>query len=133
MSECKCGRRMLASSNDGICVCCGHGTPISTGEVDFFADLPAHDLSANVVRLEPLKQRARLDHREWTARMILAAIRRWERDHGRPPRKAEWNRAGAWWPNWRTAAAPFGTWKDAIRAAGFEPPAQGRPPKQRAA
>lgn len=61
----------------------------------------------------------------WTHNAIVFAIRRWDREHGRPPRRADWSRCGDWWPSAGTVMTRFGGWKNAIAAAGFAPPRTG--------
>lgn len=62
----------------------------------------------------------------WTAEQIVAAIRRWAADHGRPPTYSEWAPGD---PRGRrpcslTVLNRFGSWAAGLRAAGYEP---GRP------
>lgn len=59
---------------------------------------------------------------EWTDDDIVDAIQRWAREHGgEPPRCADLARATdrACWPDPRTAANHFGSWRAALDAAGF--------------
>jgi Homing endonuclease associated repeat len=73
----------------------------------------------------------------------LGAIREWAAIHGEPPARADWDayqcrfvgdearaqRAEAalaeGWPSSNTIIKAFGSWNEAIRAAGFEPRAPG--------
>ena len=67
----------------------------------------------------------------WTRHEILAAIRAWAHETGRPPSSTDWNaprgqeskwrRERARWPGGRLVSARFGSWDAAIVAAGFEP------------
>jgi len=51
---------------------------------------------------------------------ILEAIRRFAQEHGRPPRSKEWEvRDRNGYPDRRSVVYVFGTWKQAILAAGF--------------
>ena len=78
----------------------------------------------------------------WTPDVILEAIKLYADRYGLPPSARDWNPAMAraqyrddiadrfyedgCWPSAATVLARFGRWNDAIRAAGFEPLAQGR-------
>lgn len=53
---------------------------------------------------------------------VLYALCEFVDTHGRLPRYREW-------PRRAYVKNLFGTWKDALRAAGFTPPPQGRKPK----
>lgn len=78
--------------------------------------------------------------RQTTEREIIAAIHDWHRRYGRQPTSMDWNVSLARvkahperlaqieaaheerdWPWVPTTQAVFGSWNDAIRAAGFEP------------
>lgn len=56
--------------------------------------------------------------RPWTAEQCLAAIRRWARRHGRPPRARDWRRSGPDHPPQSTVVLRFGAWSSALEAAG---------------
>jgi hypothetical protein len=67
---------------------------------------------------------------KWQPEAVIVAIQRWAAEHdGRPPKAQEWNsgpyshpdyiRGG--WPAWNTCAFRFGSFNNAIRAAGFKP------------
>jgi hypothetical protein len=66
-----------------------------------------------------------------TSYEILAAIRAWAGETGRPPSSTDWNaphgQESKWrrerdgWPSGRLVSARFGSWEAAIIAAGFEP------------
>jgi len=81
-------------------------------------------------------------NRIWTAETIVDAIQRWAAEHGRPPTADDWRKAApdgshpAASSCYRSAnkGAPFDSWSDAIRAAGFDTPAGGyvRTPEIRA-
>lgn len=88
--------------------------------------------------------------RYWTRDRIVAAIKRWHRQHGEAPRSTDWDvhrarklaelherLAAEWrgriakfevgrWPSVRTVREQFGGWNNAIAAAGFEPRSQGQ-------
>jgi hypothetical protein len=55
----------------------------------------------------------------WTLDTVVAAIRRWHDEHGRPPMSDEWQRRGPWWPSTRSVFGVAGSWNAAIQAAGF--------------
>lgn len=55
----------------------------------------------------------------WTSGQMIDAARRWEREHGRPPRVQDWMRAGPWWPAASGVAVRFGGWQRFLTEAGF--------------
>lgn len=59
----------------------------------------------------------------WTEEKIIAAIRRWAKEHdGEPPYFNEWIKiASRGYPNSVTVHTRFGSWNEGIRRAGFEP------------
>lgn len=57
----------------------------------------------------------------WTRENIIEAIQEWKRAKGSPPVNTDWERADATHPSVQTVRRLFGTWSDALRAAGFEP------------
>lgn len=124
---CRCGRRMFITSNDGTCLACGHGEVQAVTSIE----IPRPTARTSYPAIPAIGSPP--DRRPWTHRMVVAAIRRWARETGRPPRSLEWGCAGPWWPSSHVVVKLFGTWKDAIRAAGFEPPAAGRPSLRSAA
>lgn len=69
--------------------------------------------------------------RIWTREAIIVAMQAWASRHGHPPTANEWNKAAKdrSHPNARTVycqpKAPFGSWADAVEAAGFPRPQQG--------
>lgn len=64
--------------------------------------------------------------RAYTDEEILAAVRRWAREHGGvPPRASDWVRAGEYWPVASMVCRRFGTWANAVEWAGFPRPVQG--------
>ena len=61
---------------------------------------------------------------------LVALIQIWAREHGAPPRAADWmNVKGTRWPSYLTVVRAFGSWDAGIEAAGFEPRGRGRPLK----
>lgn len=65
---------------------------------------------------------------KWTKREIVKHIRAWVKEHGEPPGCDEWNAPrGRGFPSSASLTRKFGTFNDAIRAAGFEPRPQGGP------
>lgn len=72
----------------------------------------------------------------WTQETVVAAIRRWAKEHdGQPPTATDWHWAREGYPAataiYRHASndtAAFGSWGEAIEAAGFPRPRQGQRP-----
>lgn len=79
----------------------------------------------------------------WTADGVMDAVVRWTETYGRPPKAHEWNptlartrgladaetverrfRSGEW-PSDQTARRLFGSWANAVEAAGYDRPRQG--------
>jgi len=57
----------------------------------------------------------------WTPERIVAAIRSWQRDHGAPPRHADWQSAGDSHPARSTVYRVMGSWEQALEAATASP------------
>jgi hypothetical protein len=55
----------------------------------------------------------------WNAQEIIAALNRWTRQHGCPPRSMQWAHAPAGYPSAATVRAHFGHFADALHAAGL--------------
>lgn len=66
------------------------------------------------------------DQQSWNRDAIVAAMRRWARTHGEPPRFAEWSRTQPGYPTGHTVTYHFGSWNAAVEAAGLTPRVQGR-------
>src|SRR4051794_21683112 len=66
-------------------------------------------------------------HRRWSAEAILAAIQHSAAEHGRPPTSSEWlvNRPPGV-PSVYVVQIRFGSWANAVEAAGFPRPHLGR-------
>jgi len=61
-------------------------------------------------------------HPVWSEPDVIDAIKTWADEHDRqPPSRADWKRAHASHPSYTTARRLFGTWTNAIRAAGLSP------------
>jgi Homing endonuclease associated repeat len=56
----------------------------------------------------------------WPTSTVIARLRAWAEEHGRPPTLEEWRRAGERNPSSATVRRIFGTWNAALVAAGFE-------------
>jgi hypothetical protein len=111
-TPCRCSAPM---PDDDDCMRCGRALP------------PPEVVEARVAR-------ARLAaRRDAEQRVVVLAIQAFHARHGRPPRQLEWTRCDGTYPSAHQVARVFGTWKAGIVAAGFDPPAQGRPPKAAAA
>lgn len=63
--------------------------------------------------------------REWTPEEIIALIQQETHEQGLPPALAEWRGRSEERPDPREVAAIFGSWNDAIIAAGFVPRPRG--------
>ena len=65
----------------------------------------------------------------WTPETIVYAITLWYRKHSRTPLTSEWDQAGENHPSRQTVARVFGSWNEAMQAAGFTPRPRGRQPR----
>lgn len=61
----------------------------------------------------------------WTKEAIICAIQRWAAQYGEPPHSKLWKRAVPGYPNSATVKYHFGSWNEAIAAAGFKPRPRG--------
>lgn len=59
---------------------------------------------------------------KWPKERIIERIREWEAIHGRPPTSWDWRYASNGYPNYSSVLKRFGSWADAIEAAGFPRP-----------
>lgn len=64
----------------------------------------------------------------WTQEKLIAALQSFAREHGRPPAYSDFACSR---PAGSTIIAAFGSWSEAMRAAGFEPRPQGGPQPRR--
>jgi hypothetical protein len=64
--------------------------------------------------------------RAWTHERIVAAIRGFAAEHGRPPLCREWLRKGDDHPTVTTVQDRFGSWSAGVEAAGFPRPVSGK-------
>jgi hypothetical protein len=64
---------------------------------------------------------------KWTDEVILAAIHRWVAEHGSTPKMEQWapHVKPDWAPHGVTVVRRFGTWNQAISAAGYVPRRRG--------
>jgi hypothetical protein len=60
-------------------------------------------------------------HQRWDRDRIVAAIRAFADEHGRPPTSKDWKRVGEDHPEWGSVARHFGSFGAALSAAGFAP------------
>lgn len=85
-------------------------------------------------RCLPCRKRHEHETRRWTPEALIAEVRRFHDQYGRPPRELDWNprpsniirRTNQWvpegfWPSSSLAAREFGSWNRMIEAAGFRP------------
>lgn len=68
--------------------------------------------------------------RRWPADAVLDALRAWAAEHGRPPRRRDWNTAGSGHPTGEAVYRHFGTWAEALLAAGLIDELPVRPPQR---
>jgi hypothetical protein len=73
--------------------------------------------------------------RRWPRERVIERIQTWAAEHdGRPPRYDEWHPSRRPHPDWEKYVWPssyvlqqmFGSWSNAIEAAGFPKPQRGR-------
>lgn len=83
---------------------------------------------------------AHAESKVWTPEAIMRAIEEWTHEHGEPPAVADWNAvrcrrmndedrarryeegaAAGKWPSHVSVVRAFGSWNEALVAAGFEP------------
>ncbi len=57
----------------------------------------------------------------WTEHRIIQAVQNWTRLHGRIPTLSDWTMATVDHPSQKTVRERFGTWNEAILAAGYQP------------
>lgn len=60
---------------------------------------------------------------------IIKAIRAWESKHGKPPSASDWLHVSGTHPTARQSAKLFGSWTNALTAAGFAPRPSGPRPR----
>jgi len=60
-------------------------------------------------------------HQRWDRDRIVAAIRAFADEHGRPPTSKDWKRVGEDHPAWGSVVRHFGSFGAALSAAGFAP------------
>jgi len=66
--------------------------------------------------------RCSVQHRvPWNKQTIIQAIQRWAQQHGHPPRSREWQPATPGYPSATTMIRLFGSFSNAIEAAGYRP------------
>ena len=93
----------------GVCLDCGQPTSGSNG----------YDKAPK--RCSSCRWELQRAERFWTQEHVVAAIRRWESENGSQPVASDWIRAQDGYPSSRSVyPEPFGSWAEAVRAAGFE-------------
>jgi len=99
--------------NGGTCQDCGARTDGSNGR----ANAPTRCVACTRAKATA--------ERYWTPERIIASIQEWARIHGEPPKAHEWLRAQekvdgrSRWPSVTLAQREFGSWSNALEAAGF--------------
>lgn len=59
---------------------------------------------------------------KYTREIVIASIRLWASQHGRPPTITDWRGTAGRWPSEPTVTRLFGSWANGIEAAGFQRP-----------
>jgi hypothetical protein len=67
----------------------------------------------------PVPAAAPESRRVWTRERISEAVRRWQRETGRSPRRSDWQHAADWHPAASTVYRVAGSWQRALEAAGL--------------
>jgi HNH endonuclease len=70
---------------------------------------------------------ARPPHAGWTREEIVVAIQRWAEQYGEPPAYTDWPRSTQAHPMANTVIKVFGSWRAALRAAGYDKSRRRRP------
>jgi len=96
----------------GVCIDCG-------GPTNWSKEKPSERCrDCRLIWLE--------DNPRWSRESVIAAIKRWVEEYGRPPRSHEWKNRGEWWPSLNSVygerGQPFHTWRGALQAAGYDTP-----------
>ena len=112
--------RLRKEKYKGTCVDCGGVTSHGHSKTP----------SPRCLACEKKRQHA---NRRWTRERIIADIRKWNDIHGRPPVATDWlhytsptRGAPREWPHVQIAQREFGSWSNAIEAAGFPRPSIGQ-------
>jgi len=108
--------------SEGTCIYCGHGIPTS---VDPYVEHAVRHMRTHGefdARVLPRRTR----QVRWTPEAVIRAIKMWARDTGHAPTANEWAKADPQHPTSTTCARIFGSWADAIAAAGFPKPSRAR-------
>lgn len=56
----------------------------------------------------------------WTRELILAAVRSWAAEHGKPPSSSQWQKQHPGYPTYTACMKHFMGWRDMIEAAGLD-------------
>lgn len=90
-------------------------------------DDPTVEVAGSTPASRSSNNRGRWSTKAWQPDEIIDAIRRWADDHdGEPPTAIDWRRKLDSYPVTSTVQRVFGSWADAIAAAGFERPGPAR-------
>lgn len=57
----------------------------------------------------------------WSHEKLIELIQQWGAEHGEPPRVSDWRWRSGDYPSFTTVIKYFGSWNNAIEAAGMEP------------
>jgi hypothetical protein len=95
--------------------------PLEPGATRSGRRAPARPVAAAPAETKPRKKK-------WTLDAIIAAIVRWNAEHGAPPKSTAWQKKIDGYPSTSTVVAFFGAWSDGLEAAGLQPRERGAQP-----
>lgn len=114
-----CRQRELAASraykagSRGECVDCGGPTNACRGP------------GKASQRCDSCRREFQRANAKWTKDTVVVAIQRFAAEHGRPPTATEWRRLGDYTPPTNAVLRVWGSWANAVEAAGFPRPRSG--------